>query len=361
MHRTFLIISTFLIAASTHAQDRETLILSQNCYDLADSGRTFLVSEAKRADFFMLGELHGENEIPQLLSSTWPELYNNGYHHIAAEVSEWAAGKLEFPRGTDSLKLEGLWTNREARFVHATAHKRTEKVLWGCDLEEISLGDLIKEFFLKKPAGKTSREILNTIGDGYNRKLAPRVLALMKDIDTMRGNEVYESILISLRIDSARAFPESRFKAQLLREELMKRSFVNNYNHDARSKVFLRFGRNHLHYGFDERGISTLGNFVAEFAISKDLRCFSVAAFAAGGECKLAGNTFSADERADDPAFQFLYEKAVYPTTIFDLRQLRVYLHSIPSAKRSELQQRLSYWADSYDAILCFKTVTPRK
>ena len=51
-----------------------------------------LLAEARRVSFFALGELHGENEIPDLLRALWPSLWNNGYHHVAAELSPWAAG-----------------------------------------------------------------------------------------------------------------------------------------------------------------------------------------------------------------------------------------------------------------------------
>jgi hypothetical protein len=57
-------------------------------------------------------------------------------------------------------------------------------------------------------------------------------------------------------------------------------------------------------------------------------------------------------------AFALLAEKAKYPATLFALRPLRALLHDIPSQKRSETQRNLAYWADSYDALICYKTVT---
>ena len=132
-----------------------------------------------------------------------------------------------------------------------------------------------------------------------------------------------------------------RLKAQEIRENLIKRNFIRQYRNlpagDSR-KILFRFGRNHLHRGFDSRGISTVGNFVSEFAISEGVKSFNVAAFAAGGECKLLGNSFNADERNDDIAFQFLSEQANYDATVFDLRPLRIYLHTIDSGKQSGLQ-----------------------
>jgi len=71
------------------------------------------------------------------------------------------------------------------------------------------------------------------------------------------------------------------------------------------------------------------------------------------------GSNWDADERQDEPAFALLAEKAKYPATLFDLRPLRALLHDVPWEKRSETQRNLAYWADSYDALVCYQTVTP--
>ena len=104
-----------------------------------------------------------------------------------------------------------------------------------------------------------------------------------------------------------------------------------------------------------------MGNFIAEFAIAEGKTVFNVAAFGAGGTASLLGETWDADERDDDLAFRFLASTAQYPETVFDLRPLRPLLHSIPAEKRSELENRLFFWSNSYDAIICYRTVTPRK
>ncbi len=86
-----------------------------------------------------------------------------------------------------------------------------------------------------------------------------------------------------------------------------------------------------------------------------------MAAFAAGGKGFLAGKTFDADERQEDPAFELLASVARYPAAVFDLRPLRSLLHQVPDKDRSVVQKSLIYWADSYDAIICYREVTPLK
>jgi hypothetical protein len=44
------------------------------------------------------------------------------------------------------------------------------------------------------------------------------------------------------------------------------------------------FGQNHLHRGIDRRGVSTLGNFIAELAVAEGVESFHVVLFAAGGK-----------------------------------------------------------------------------
>jgi hypothetical protein len=84
----------------------------------------------------------------------------------------------------------------------------------------------------------------------------------------------------------------------------------------------------------------------------------TVGAFGAGGQGFLV-STFDADERQDELAFALLAEDVKYSATIFDLRPLRLLLHGVSPKKRSPLETNLIYWADSYDALICYKAVTP--
>jgi hypothetical protein len=65
------------------------------------------------------------------------------------------------------------------------------------------------------------------------------------------------------------------------------------------------------------------------------------------------------DERSDDPAFAYLASVARYPATVFDLRPLRPILHGLPENERSAIEASLVYWADSYDAMIFYREVTP--
>jgi hypothetical protein len=328
-------------------------------YDLSGDGRSFLLDEASRASFFMLGELHGENEIPALVRSLWPSMWETGYRYVAAEISPWAANRLEFG---GNVPISGLWTQPEATFVASLKRDRTA-VLWGCDIEEAQPHFLIRELAAENPRSKDLQAAADMVKSGYQRRMAPALLQLVQAAvgatDRLIGGvSLQNSLLQTLEVESDR-FGGAALSASVRRERAMKDLLHWYCMKTGGAKVFLRFGRNHLHRGIDRRGVSTLGNFVAELAEAKGVRAFNVAAFAGGGKIRLLGRAADFDERGDDPAFAYLASIARYPATVFDLRPMRQPLHRLPANKRSAIEESLVYWADSYDAIIFYREVTP--
>lgn len=366
---TILAEGTPIVLQESPSDDPVRTALLNHQYDLEADGLKFLLDEASNNDFFMLGELHGDNEIPALLRVLWPLMWKHGYRHIAAEVSPWAAHQLEFVPAGKGPEVQGLWTKDEVIDVHSLAESRAE-VLWGCDIEEVQPQLLIAELALLNPSDLDLRRMTELTKDGYNRKMAPELLDLAKG---SKGNKdavvndmsLRENLIGTLEVEKNRLDANTKLIAQNERERLMKEQFLKHFRRGSAagtpSKVLLRFGRNHLHRGYDARGISTLGNFIAEFAVAGGKKTFNVGAFGAGGKATLFGDTWDADERKDELAFALLAEKARYSATVFDLRPLRALLHRIAQEKRSALETSLIYWADSYDAVICYKTVTPLK
>ena len=364
-----LMLSLDLSGQTTPLDNAALAALTSHQYNLENAGRNLLIQEARDNDFFLLGELHGDNEIPALLRTLWPEMWKAGYRHIAAEISPWAAYQLEHVSPGNGPAVVGTWTRPEAIDVHALAGA-TADVLWGCDMEEIQVEFLIRELAEMNPDDHNLQQMVALTKDGYSRKMAPDLFDLAKGVRGTKDKIVNDislrqSLLTTLEIEKDRFTPETKMTAQNERELLMKQQFLAHYNHGstrgAPSKVLFRFGRNHLHRGYDARGISTLGNFMAEFAVAQGRQVFNVGAFGAGGKATLLGNTFDMDERKDELAFALLAEKAEYPATLYDLRPLRLLLHRIAPGKRSALETNLVYWSDSYDALIVYKTVTPLK
>jgi hypothetical protein len=340
--------------------------LASHEFDLAGTGRDFLLNEAKDNDYFELGELHGDNEIPALIRAIWPAMWKDGYRHVAAEVSPWIAHRLETDVAGSEPRIEGLWTQRQAADVRAFAGP-SQNVVWGCDMEEIHPEYLIRQWAALNPEDPSLRRMVELTKDGYKRTMAGQLLELAKknqakNDETVNFISLRENVLATLEIEADRAHAETKMMAQNERELLMKTQFLEHFraaDSGGAGKVLLRFGRNHLHRGYDARGISTLGNFIAEFAVSRGQKVFNVGAFGAGGNAALMGETFSMDERDDEPAFALLAGQAKHAGTVYDLRPLRPLLHAIPQEKRTALVTNLIYWSDAYDALICYKNVTP--
>jgi hypothetical protein len=337
--------------------------LRQHQYDLSTDGRAFLLKEAASASFFLLGELHGEKEIPALIRGIWPSLWQSGYRYIAAEVSPWAANQLEFRSQNVAEPIRGLWSPADASYV-ASFKKGRGSVLWGCDIEEIQPHLLIRHLASAIPKNPTLQSIAAMTRSGYRRSMAPELLRRLQEAtegrDISRGVvSLQSSILRTLEVEIDRLSDTTRLRASTRREALMKDLFYRQYQKNPKAKVLARFGRNHLHRGYDRRGVSTLGNFIAELAVGQGLQTFNLATFGAGGQIFWPDSLLEWDERKDDPAFEFLASMARYPATVFDLRPIRQALHRIPENQRSQVEASLVYWADSYDAILCYQEVTP--
>ena len=335
--------------------------LREHQHDLTTKGRTFLEQEAAAASFFMIGELHGDNEIPALVRAIWPALWKAGYRHIAAELSPWTAHRLEFDPNAPARAFS--WSRSDVGFV-AARREGTNAVLWGCDMEEVRPHLLLQELAAANPTNRELQSAAELTRGGYQRPAAPKLLEHVRNAGAIKdpivaGVSLRSVIVRTLEIEVDRLSPETRLSASHRREMLSKELFHQYWQTNGNPKVMLRLGRNHLHRGYDRRGVSTLGNFVAELAAQRGLKAFNVAAVAVGGKINYGGRVMDFDERPGDPAFAYLASRASHATTVFDLRPLRQPLHRIPESKRSPAESSLVYWADSYDAILLYREVTP--
>src|SRR5215470_9869457 len=139
-------LTSLTVASAQERKNRDSIPvqLEKQQYNLSTDGKAFLLNEARQASFFLLGELHGENEIPALLRDLWPQMWRDGYQNIAAELSPWAAHQLEFAPADGGPAVRGLWSKEEAQFVHSVSNT-AQAVLWGCDIDEVQPHLLIRD------------------------------------------------------------------------------------------------------------------------------------------------------------------------------------------------------------------------
>jgi len=341
-------------------------LLRESQYDLSEDGRAVLLAEASQAAFFLLGELHFTKEIPDLLTALWPDLWQSGYRHVAAEMSPWTANRAEFPRDGAATSFIGLWTAAEVELVTGLKREGAPAVLWGSDVEVFSPRLILQELAGENRDNPHLQAMVEATAGGYRRSQASLLGELLEQAAAVQPElsedlHRFGNIAHTFAVTADRLGGE-RLKASYRREEAMKELFLSHYSAHAEAtgaKVLVRFGRNHLHRGIDRRGVSTLGNLIAEIAAARGLTSFHLAAFGAGGRIRSGFATVDADETSEDPAFELLASLARHPVTVFDLRPARPALHAIPLSKRSAAERSLVYWADSYDAIICFREVTP--
>lgn len=335
--RTLLIVLATAIASQAAApgQIDQTIakLLEVNQYDLAAEGKALLEKQAKAASFFVVGGLHGDKETPALVDLIWS---TREFQFLAAEMSPWRASRLNL------------------------AHMR------GSDIEELQPHSLIRELAEANPQNRPLQSMVELTKDGYRRPLAPQLLELARTMDDVKdstpgGISLRQQLIKTLEVEAERANRQGndRLPASVRREAVMKEFFLAHYRAaGGRPKAMAVFGQNHLHRGIDRRGVSTLGNFIAELAAGEGGQSFHVVLFAAGGKINFFGIR-DIDQRKDDPTFGVLASAARYPATVFDLRPIRRALHQIAPDTLSASDAGLVYWADAYDAAVCHREVTP--
>jgi hypothetical protein len=317
--------------------------LERRQLDLSTDGQTFLLNEARRASFFLVGGLHGDRETPALVERLVAGGEPLGYRFIAVEMSPWAASRAEAAfKNDDGPRLRGS------------------------DIEEVQPHLMIRDLAAANPKNRSLQQMTEMTSGGYRRSMAPQLLKLANesgDLDDplVGGFSLRRLILKTLEVETDRLNADLELATSVRRESFMKELFVTHYRaavqDGSKPRAIAVFGRNHLHRGYDRRGVSTLGNFIAELAAADGGQSFHLALFAAGGKISLGGPR-DFDERQGDPAFAFLASLARYPATTFDLRPLRQTLRKKQGAL-SARDASLLYWADSYDAIVCYREVTP--
>jgi erythromycin esterase-like protein len=330
---TSVLCLTFSFVRTIGQTDPIVDLLRTSQLDLTTDGKRFLIEEGKRASFFALGGLHGDNETPALMQELWASL---GYRYIVVEMSPWAANRLKIPH------------------------------LRGGDIEEPRPHIIIRELSAANPQNRSLQSMVEAVKDGYQRERAPELLQLARDMGDVKditegGLSLKTLVLRTLEVEAARLKPSDRRAASVLRETFMKQLFLTHYRTDGtKPKVMAVFGQSHLGRGIDRRGVSTLGNFIAELAVTETVPSFHVELFAAGGQISFGGLR-ELDQRKDEPAFELLASVARYPATVFDLRLLRSLLRRGPPDKLSVRDASLLYSADSYDAVVSYRQVTPAK
>jgi hypothetical protein len=320
---------------------------------LVGTGAEWLRATAARAQFVFIGEEHDVREVPMFAGALWRDLVPLGYRHVAIEAGQWLGGRLDrFARFDDHEALRqflaATWPRLPNNSVPPISQEDVEfyrdlgkaagphaasdlPLIWGLDDEFRATPLLQRLAALAGSAGARRRvdaigaPILAAEAEG-SRGLTP----FRADIETLAGvipatpgSERFQ-ILDALRRRATRAPGAPR---------PMKDLFVRNYasakaHGEARPRVMLRFGGYHAGRGLmRDFGTSTLGNYVAELAVTEGTEMFNILLLLctdAAAPPDRAPDVYERPCSAEEQQWRKpLQAAAVAPWTLFDLRAMR--------------------------------------
>lgn len=285
------------------AKFQETLSASRATLEakggkLVGPGADFLRARIAGSHFVLIGEEHGVATIADTVRAMLPDLTQSGYRHLAIETDPYVAAKLEAMLRTGGTKevakflaVDGNqfaipfynWS-AEAELAAAAvkANASAPPALWGLDQVFIGasaalLNDIAAQASnapAKALAGKLAAEAkgnLEFLGKVDLSELTKLRGLLDAELDRALAQMVDDMIL------SARIYQPfvgvttglSVYAANLERETLMKRTFLNRYRAAGGPKVAFKFGANHMMSGLSATNVPSLANFVSEFALSE--------------------------------------------------------------------------------------------
>lgn len=337
--------------------------------DLSGPGGEFLRAGVRGARFTLVGEEHGVVEVPRLVEGLWREGQGAGYSHLAIEVGEQLAVRLETALRADKddgAYLEFLkrhwpgapfynWREDAALLrtvVNSTPGRRG--VLWGLDYDILAdrhaLGRL-RELAPDAAAKRVADSAIGVTDSALERAMREQNPALVwmfggDSAVLSRLRAAYrptagsEADRILTLMDSTLAinhlfFSGRGYESNLRRSRLLKRQFWRHFDSTRAAltrepRVMLKFGASHLQRGPNLSNTFDLGSLLPELAEKEGGEAFSI--FAVGGpgtlRAQIDPRTMGSTETpvqalAPDWAKPFADAADRDRWTVFDLRTLR--------------------------------------
>ena len=290
----------------------ETLLRNTYLLDLTDDGfqgddaLDQIDSAIVGSQFIMVGEQHGIKEVGHFTDRLYTLAQQEGYRHLALEVSPFMAQELEqrIKRGVDSLiNLDKampfsipFYNNRDDVQMLINALENPIADYWGLDqvfivelrflfhkLSRIAHSNVSRQLALEYfEKGKSMTEQAMQSGkfkEVLLFNLHPEDFSKLKAAfpkpDNLQAWEIINHIQKSQEIYQA-WFEGRGYDNNLIRIELMKQNFYNYY-HAATSggelfpKVLFKFGSFHMGRGLTPVNMFDLGSLVHELSIQNEM------------------------------------------------------------------------------------------
>ncbi|MCG3158467.1 MAG: hypothetical protein DKINENOH_05111 [bacterium] len=389
-----------------------TLQLSEHKYTLAlvdgmlkGSGADFLLSEAKAAQFFLIGEDHGIAEVSQFTSALFQRIHPMGYHHLAVETgpltAQWLNRLSAEPNAQQAFSAFHKenpfavpfynWQEEAALLIAVLkGAKPGVQPLWGLDQEFIMSS---KMHFKKLSALAPNDEARKVVNEFYEKTrtefdrmvesknpgmvfLASAQKSDFEKLENAFGPQAplqAREILFELKTSweiYAKNFTGAGYESNAQRAGLMKKHFMSYYNQalaqqGSPPRVLFKFGVYHIKKGRSYTNVYDIGNLAAELAEANSSHSFHLFVIGAAGTqnayLPFVGNEADKNKKIDvTAAYDFADIKPFLAAadqklwTLFDLRPLRPLLHAQTLGSLAPNTKELIW---GYDAVLVMPQV----
>ena len=363
--------------------------------ELTGRGGRMLLEKAGKADFVVLGEMHGTREIPQLMSALIQQLQQQGEaDYLALEASPWTVGKMteklrsgreayeefirKYPVGFPFYNLE-----TESRLVHRFVENSDKKQpLWGLDqIFSFSTNmafDRLNEIAPTKAARSavsTLRSAVDTrsASDERLKKLPPSLPAPISVVDNQsfdtlkthyknvpEGVEILEELSVSTeiyRLNDSHNYRSNQMRADYLRENL-RTSFENvrNATDEQNPQVVVKVGGWHAYKGITPNHALDVGNLSVALAESMGGESFNVAILCGPGSRNRGFPSETRDCWREQLGEDFKSLSKDGPV-FFDLSKVHPQLHTRLKIEDERLENFL--WA--FDAVVLIPDTSPAR
>lgn len=407
MKKIFLFLTCLIVQTGVYALQSDSVLIAtlkksrmamtfKNA-ELKGRGAEFLIEEARKSHFVLIGEDHGIAELPEFTTALFKALGPVGYSNYATEIGPVTARIL-----TEQLQSKPVNEVFESTFaVHPWSipffnwKEETEVLkvlkeqtqlketnLWGLDQEFIISARLLLNRLVRiapdDKAGNVAKSYYDKAMEGFQKAVKTKVplvflsSATPDDYKKLReafsasaeGIEILDELQESQEIYAKIMMRGEGFQSNQQRADLMKKHFLSYYNasSEADPKVIVKLGANHVFKGYNSLGAMDIGNFVNEFAAMKGQRSFHIYVGAHKGRqnaYNLLSQSLDDKQKAFDNSQKTngarFFEAASGETSLFDLRPLRTLLFNKRIKNIHPDLRKLIY---SYDAFLVIPEAT---
>jgi len=375
--------------ADTAAIERQRI--DYDGHEFSGPGWDRLLSEGRKAQFFLLGEEHGIAENAKLAAQLFQALAKSGYDTFLIEISPPMARELDdvlAKDGLDGLRrlfaqpggepaFFGMAEEAEMLATVRAAVPDGRPVLWGADYEVAGDRTLLRRLAATpKPAAAEAAlaALVDASERGWKQHAAtggPQFIftftgdpALVRDVERAWPGRDADSAWIldtleeTLEINRLWASGDS-FESNRRRAALLRANFLRQWQAARRSgeapRVMAKFGANHLVRGRNMTQTFDLGSLLPELAAMDGGRSFSIMVVPGKGSptAVLNPSTWSYEPSTPKDGYNLRLEpitSAALPDafTLIDLVPLR----PIVASKTSEVDDDLRRVVFGFDMLL---------